>query len=493
MNPAPSPLRRLSQAPRLYVQEGFASDEEVRHVLATYGDRDALDRQGLAWTANETGLSSELPASTDPVLVALAGRIEAALGFSCTLVAPTFRFRRYARGDAHPPHRDEYTIDGARLVATAIVYLTDADDGGETFFPRAEPHPVSVVARRGRLALWFNHRPDGSVDAAALHQGNPLRAGEKATIAYFVYAPVEAARVSLVADEAPVREEGPRARRFVCVNDGVPEATTRVLREACVARGVSYEEVQAAHFDFTAAEPLPPGALLFRPAVSTSALRVEQALWGPGVVTFHREPDGVFRDIGPDCAVLERRGISVPRWVWGNTTNRALLRRYVDDLGGLPIVMKFLGGSGGVGVLRIDSLAGLFSTMDHALASGRMPLLLAYIPDATHHRCIVVGDHVAGYWRNRTDEDDFRTHASDEPADYQAPAPEIMASAVAATAALDVELGGVDVLEHPSGRHYVLEVNFPCYFARARLVGGQDVGGAMIDWLVRKAERMAGL
>ncbi|MDI1434555.1 2OG-Fe(II) oxygenase [Polyangium sorediatum] len=492
MHPAPSPMRRLSEAPRLYVQEGFASDEEVRHVLASYGDRDALTRRGLPWQANETGVSSELPVEADPVLAAIAARIEAVLGFSCTLEEPTFRFRRYARGDAHPPHLDEYTIGGARLVATAIVYLTDAAAGGETFFPRAEPHPRAVAAQKGRLALWFNHRADGSVDRAALHQSNTLREGEKATITYFVYAPVEAARAGVVADEAPAREEA-ASRRFVCVNDGVPEATIRVLREACAARGVVYEEVQAADFDFTAAAPLPPGTLLFRPAVSTAAVRVEQALCGPGVVTFHREPDGVFREIGPDCAVLERRGISVPRWIWGNTTNRGILRRYVDDLGGLPIVMKFAGGSGGVGVLRIDSLAGLFSTMDHARASGRMPVLSAYIPDATHHRCIVVGDRVVGFWRNRTDEDDFRTHATDDPADYQAPpAPEILASAVAATAALDVELGGVDVLEHPSGRHYVLEVNFPCYFARARLVGGHDVGGAMIDWLVRKAERGGG-
>ncbi|MRG97071.1 2OG-Fe(II) oxygenase [Polyangium spumosum] len=493
MNPAPSPLRRLSEAPRLYVQEGFVSDEEVRHVLASYGDREALSRRGLAWTTNETGLSSELPVRQDAVLAAIAARIEATLGFSCALSEPSFRFRRYTRGDAHPPHLDEYKIGEARLVATALVYLTDAESGGETSFPRAEPHPVAVSARLGRLAFWFNHRPDGSVDEAALHQSKTLHEGDKATIAYFVYAPVEAARVTVaVADEAPLGRAHP-SRRFVCVTDGAPEATTRVLAEACAARGVSYEEVHAAHFDFTTVEPLSPGTLLFRPSVSLSAIRVEQALWGPGVVTFHREPDGVFRDIGPDYAVLERRGISVPRWIWGNTTNRALLRRYVEDLGGLPIVMKFAGGSGGVGVLRIDSLAGLFSTMDHALASGRMPVLSAYVPDATHFRCVVVGDRVAGYWRNRRDEDDFRTHASDDPADYTTPpAPEILASAVAATAAMDVELGGVDVLEHPSGRHYVLEVNFPCYFARARLVGGQDVGGAMIEWLVQKAERMAG-
>ena len=156
-------------------------------------------------------------------------------------------------------------------------------------------------------------------------------------------------------------------------------------------------------------------------------------------------------------------------------------------------MMKFANTSGGVGVIRIDSLAGLFSTMDHARASGRMPVLMAFVPDAIHWRCVVVGDRVVGFYRNRTDLDDFRTHASDDPADYRVPPkPEIFASAVRSAAAIDVEFGGVDILEDPTGRHYVLECNFPCYFARAAIVGKHDVGGAMVDWLMKKVETQLG-
>ena len=43
------------------------------------------------------------------------------------------------------------------------------------------------------------------------------------------------------------------ARTLFCVDDGVPEETTRVLREACERRGFGYEEVQAHDFDFSAA------------------------------------------------------------------------------------------------------------------------------------------------------------------------------------------------------------------------------------------------
>ncbi len=232
---------------------------------------------------------------------------------------------------------------------------------------------------------------------------------------------------------------------------------------------------------------------MYRPAVSSLAMRVEQALFGPGVATFYHGHDGIFRSVGPDLVMFERAAIPVAKWFWGTTTDRTRLRKYVDALGGLPIVMKFANTSGGVGVLRIDTLAGLFSTMDHARASGRMPVLMAYVPDATHWRCIVVGDRVVGFYRNRTDPDDFRTHASDDPADYRvSPKPEILASAVRSAAAIDVEFGGVDILEDVDGRHYVLECNFPCYFARAQMVGGHDVGGAMIDWLLRKSSVRVG-
>jgi hypothetical protein len=354
---------------------------------------------------------------------------------------------------------------------------------------------VSIVPKAGRLTIWFNHEPNGDVDRSSQHRSEKLVAGDKATIAYFVYAPLERAGVNLDADSSPIENDDKRkgTHRFVCVDDGVPEATRRVLREACASRGVDFEVIESRTFDFCSAKPLEPGTMLYRPAVSLLAMRVEQALFGPGVATFYAGTDGIFRSVGPDLVMFERAGIPVPKWFWGTTTDRGLLRKYVDALGGLPIVMKFANTSGGVGVIRIDTLAGLFSTMDHARASGRMPVLMAYVADATHWRCIVVGDRVVGFYRNRTDPDDFRTHASDDPADYcVSPKSEILASAVRSAAAIDVEFGGVDILEDPSGRHYVIECNFPCYFARAQIVGGHDVGRAMIDWLLLKADDRVG-
>jgi glutathione synthase/RimK-type ligase-like ATP-grasp enzyme len=190
--------------------------------------------------------------------------------------------------------------------------------------------------------------------------------------------------------------------------------------------------------------------------------------------------------------VLQRAGIPVPRWVHVTNGDRGLLRRYVERMGGFPVILKFPGFSRGMGVTRIDSLASLFSVVDYALASGNLPALCAYVHPATHWRAVVVGDRVVSHYRNITDQDDFRTSGSNREEDYRLPAPagleEISAAAVRA---LGHEFGGVDVLEHPSGRLYVLESNQPCYFASAQLAIGTDVSGAMVEYLLQKAQTLA--
>lgn len=178
----------VSISPRVFVADGFVSDPEVAKVLARY-DASGVPNAAVHWDTGLAGRSAELPVADDPLLGVLARRIEDVLGFGCELPDPTFRYRRYAPGDYHPAHVDCYEIEGLHLVATAILYLTDARDGGETVFPEFAA-PVVIAARRGRLALWFNYTPDGRPDPCSRHRSERLQAGEKATLAYFVYAPL---------------------------------------------------------------------------------------------------------------------------------------------------------------------------------------------------------------------------------------------------------------------------------------------------------------
>ncbi|MGB5210468.1 MAG: 2OG-Fe(II) oxygenase [Gammaproteobacteria bacterium] len=92
----------------------------------------------------------------------------------------------YARGDEYRPHHDYYDprtpgsraglAAGGQRVATFLVYLNEVEAGGETRFPDAD---VSVPPVAGCGLLFFNCKPDGTPDRAALHAGAPVISGEK--------------------------------------------------------------------------------------------------------------------------------------------------------------------------------------------------------------------------------------------------------------------------------------------------------------------------
>jgi glutathione synthase/RimK-type ligase-like ATP-grasp enzyme len=214
-------------------------------------------------------------------------------------------------------------------------------------------------------------------------------------------------------------------------------------------------------------------------------------LYQEGVATFYSHSEGpLVRKINP-LLVFRRAGLPAPRWVHVTTRARGILRRYVERMGGFPVILKYPGLSRGVGVTRIDSLPSLFSIVDYTVSHGDYSVLCAYVHPATHWRAILVGNRIVSCYRNVVDEDDFRTSGSDQEEDYRAPVPMgLEEAAIGAVRALGHEFGGVDILEHTSGRLYVLESNHPCYFASEQLAIGTDVSGAMIEHLFQKSRRL---
>ena len=252
----------------------------------------------------------------------------------------------------------------------------------------------------------------------------------------------------------------------------------------------SHAVVDAPSFRYRPEDRLPRGSMLYRPAGSRAAQHVEEFLLREGVASFYPDLDAMFFSCGAPRRQMERAGINVPRAVPVATSDGELLADVVERLGGFPVVVK-VGGEGGVGVMCADSMPVLRALLDH-LCRSTVPELSAFVPDAMHHRVIVVGDRAVATYKNPIAEDDFRSAPSDERADYSADVPpELARLALAAARAIRVELAGVDILSHASGRLYVLEANFPCFFAQATIGGGLDVAGPMVDWLLRKAQAPA--
>jgi hypothetical protein len=275
---------------------------------------------------------------------------------------------------------------------------------------------------------------------------------------------------------------------FHCIvdDDATPEITRRLLRVACLERGVGYIEHDAKRLD-PLATPLPDGSLLYRAGNSVASVRAEMALWQPGVMTFDRGPLGPLEIIRPQHLAFSRVGLPVPRSVQLQAVSPPLLYAVIDHLGGLPVIVKVEGGEGGIGVARLETFPALLSTCQLLLSQGIAPRLLSYVPDAMHWRVIVLGDRVLTAYRNPLKREDFRSEPSSAREDYGlVPSDEVAEIAIDAARVARTLFAGVDVLVHSSGRAYLLEANSPCFFAQATEGGGVDVAGPMLDFLLQR-------
>jgi hypothetical protein len=497
----PSPgLHLLSQPQRL----DATACATLRRVLAP----DALARRGLHVGHGPTGTGCEVPVDHHPILAQLAEGLARWVGLPLGPDA-TFRLRDCRRGQGHPPHHDDYPSAGGWLVASAAIYL-DACEGGETTFPVAER---VIEPAPGRAVAWLNLDADGQVVPAAEHGMNPVRRGRRRALFLFFYA--SAAQVAqaaalraappaagpdaaeadlpLVAALHPVRTERwavPRTLHLV-VAQGLPDTTRDSLHAAAVRRRIAVAEYDPATTG-DAVPPAEPGDLLYSPSTSNAARRLERALWRPGVGCFDAGPDGPYAELHDPWALMSLRGVPLPRSAHLTDADPDRVARLVLWLGGLPLVVKVSGGEGGVGVMRADTAEGLQSLLEFLLSQGHRPQVQTFIADAMHWRAVVVGDRVVAAYKNPIKTNDFRSWPSNNPADYGTEAPPaVAAAALSATAALRLEFAGVDVLEHPSGRVFVLEANCPCYHPQAEHFG-VDVAGPMVDHLVALAERARG-
>ena len=183
------PLRRT---PRVWVADDFVSRDECEHILASAADAERLAAAGVTTRHDHSGFWFDLPIAGDAVAAEIARRTCDALGLENDF-GTTLRFRRYEPGESHPAHVDCFTNGDSHLVATALVYLTDTEAGGETVFPRALPEPLIVRPARGRLVAWLNYYPNGALDPSSFHESRAIVSGTKATITNFIYAPLDCA------------------------------------------------------------------------------------------------------------------------------------------------------------------------------------------------------------------------------------------------------------------------------------------------------------
>ncbi|XP_010467565.1 PREDICTED: prolyl 4-hydroxylase 5 [Camelina sativa] len=195
----------ISWEPRAVVYHNFLTNEECEHLISlakpsmvkstvvdekTGGSKDSRVR---------TSSGTFLRRGHDEVVEVIEKRISD-FTFIPVENGEGLQVLHYQVGQKYEPHYDYFldefnTKNGGQRIATVLMYLSDVDDGGETVFPAAKGNisavpwwnelskcgkeGLSVLPKKRDALLFWNMRPDASLDPSSLHGGCPVVKGNK--------------------------------------------------------------------------------------------------------------------------------------------------------------------------------------------------------------------------------------------------------------------------------------------------------------------------
>ncbi|MGA9522030.1 MAG: RimK family alpha-L-glutamate ligase [Myxococcaceae bacterium] len=190
--------------------------------------------------------------------------------------------------------------------------------------------------------------------------------------------------------------------------------------------------------------------------------------------------------------LLAQCGLDVPRTVMAH--DRSKLPSLLEEVGGLPAIIKLIRGTQGVGVMIASTLAEVQTMLDTFSDLGQEIVLQEFVAESRGRdvRALVVGDRVIGAMRRQAKRGEFRSNihrgGKGQPVELPRDYAEI---AVKAAQAVGLEIAGVDMLEAKDGPK-IMEINSSPGFEGLEKATGLDVAGAMISHAVDFAHRVRG-
>jgi ribosomal protein S6--L-glutamate ligase len=178
--------------------------------------------------------------------------------------------------------------------------------------------------------------------------------------------------------------------------------------------------------------------------------------------------------------LLAQQHIGVPRTVMA--TQGANVKQLVDEVGGLPCIIKLLRGTQGVGVMIANTATEASTIAQTFWGLGQDVCLQEFIAESKGKdvRALVVGHEVVGAMRRQAKSGEFRSniHRGGEGTPIQLP-PEYVETALKAARVVGLSVCGVDMLEGHAGPQ-VMELNSSPGFEGLERASNQDIAGAII-------------
>lgn len=187
--------QRLSRNPMVSGVQTERAEMFLRHSLVTPKECaelieriDAGCRPSKLFSGTDSGYRTSSSCNLDiydPLIIAVTKRIDALMGIDGEF-GELLQGQRYNLTEQYQLHCDYFPqkvhywnamrISGGQRCWTAMAYLCEVDEGGETQFPRLG---VTIPPRTGTLLIWNNMLADGSPNYDTLHAALPVIKGAK--------------------------------------------------------------------------------------------------------------------------------------------------------------------------------------------------------------------------------------------------------------------------------------------------------------------------
>lgn len=187
--------------------------------------------------------------------------------------------------------------------------------------------------------------------------------------------------------------------------------------------------------------------------------------------------------------ILSGAGLKVPVSVL--TRSPRGIRSAVASVGGLPVVLKVLQGTQGVGVMLVNSPISLGSVMDTLRGLGQDVIIQQFIAEGAgrDYRAFVIGNKVVAAMKRTAPEGEFRSNIHRGGSGSLVTLPkDFSTAAIRAAKKLGLRVAGVDLMDSNSGP-LIIEVNSSPGFEGIERATGLNIASQIVRYMMKAAKR----